>query len=236
MADGRTVRYGLLYRSGGLHLLLPRELEIVKQCGIVTIVDLRAKYEWTKKPDPEIGAVHGLYDGKIAKGGEKIDFSARGFSRRGQGALEQLSLLKEYYRQMPFDNSGFQAIMDALKNRRVPLLFHCTTGKDRTGIAAMVILYLLGAEDDVIMEDFLLTNVYRKKAIDEFMSHTNLLYPEDKGYCRLTFMRGGVDEEMGLTALRELHLRYDSPIEYAKDQYGWSKEDLESFRNDFLTE
>ena len=232
--DGRTVRHGLLYRSGGLHLFTDEELEYVRSLGIVSILDLRAWYDWKKKPDPDIGAVHLEYDGKTAKGGEKIDFSARGFSKHGKEAQEQLKALSDYYRNMPFENSGYQAMMKALLKREVPLLFHCTTGKDRTGIAAMVILYVLGADDREIMEDYLLSNTFRAEAISSFMAAENLKYPQDEGYCTLTMMRGGVMKEMGEAALRELHRRYDSPLSYVRGEYGWKEEELDSFRNDFL--
>ena len=43
---------------------------------------------------------------------------------------------------------------------RVPLLFHCSAGKDRTGTAAALILYALGVDEAIIMEDYLASNHY----------------------------------------------------------------------------
>ena len=53
--NGRTIRSGLLFRSGGLHLFQEEELDVLRKCGIRTILDLRASYAWKKKPDPDIG-------------------------------------------------------------------------------------------------------------------------------------------------------------------------------------
>ena len=47
------------------------------------------------------------------------------------------------------------------------ILFHCSEGKDRTGCAAMLILYALGVDEKTIMEDFLLTNIYNAALIEE---------------------------------------------------------------------
>jgi len=44
----------------------------------------------------------------------------------------------------------------------VPLLFHCTAGKDRTGMGAALVLYALGADDNTVIEDYLESNIYLK--------------------------------------------------------------------------
>ena len=48
------------------------------------------------------------------------------------------------YREMPFRNPAYHALFALLEGRRVPVLFHCSCGKDRTGIGAMLILLALG--------------------------------------------------------------------------------------------
>ena len=232
--DGRKVRRFLLFRSGGLHLFTPQELALLNKYGIRAIADLRAWYDWKKHPDPDLGAERITHEGKVSSGGEKIDFSPRAFSQCGSDAVKQMEKLKEYYRRMPFGNSAYQALMKALADDKVPLLFHCTTGKDRTGIAAMVILYLLGAEDREIMADYLLSNEYRRAVIEEYTKVENLKDPGDEGCRKLAVMRGGVLEEMGKTSLDEIHRRYASPEDYAREEYGWDKKQLEEVRNRFL--
>ena len=236
MTDGRKVRNGLLLRSGGLHLFMPEELEIVKKYRISSVLDLRAWYDWKKKPDPDIGGHHLVYDGRPSRGGEQIDFSARGFSQCGEAGEKQLAKLKDYYAGMPFGNDGYRAMMRAILRQDVPLLFHCTTGKDRTGIAAMVVLYALGADDAVMMADYLLSNEYRRACIEDFLKPENLRDPEDEACRKLAFMRGGVLEEMGRCALEEIHKRYDSPEAYVFNEFEWNKNELEEVRNRYLEE
>jgi len=58
----------------------------------------------------------------------------------------------------------------------VPLLFHCTAGKDRTGMSAALILYALGADDKLVMDDYLLSNKYiEAKFAKEIKAYPNLL-------------------------------------------------------------
>ena len=234
--DGHRVKTGLLLRTAKLNSLTDADAaRLEREFHLRHIVDFRDDSEAAAKPDRPIpGAVfHVLPVLPELPGNNNADYLRLSPERVGE-------LMRGIYRTMAQHEksaAAYRAFFDTLLTHPgESVLWHCTQGKDRTGIAAMVILYLLGADDDVIMEDYLLTNTYRKKAIDHFMSSQNLLYPEDPGYCRLAFMRGGVDEGMGPAALQELHLRYVSPLEYAKDQYGWSKENFDSFRNDFLTE
>ena len=234
--DGRTVRRGLLIRSGGLHLFTEEELDLVRKYNIRAVMDLRAWFDWKKKPDPDIGGKRLLHEGKVSAGGEKIDFSPRGFAQSGAEAEKQLARLRDYYIRMPFGNGAYRVMMKALLENEVPLLFHCTTGKDRTGIAAMVILYVLGAEDDVILSDYMLSNEYRKTAVEELLKPENLKDPEDENCRKLAMMRGGVIEEMGKAALFEMHRRYGSPLSYAEKEYGWDKKQLEEVRSRFLEE
>ena len=104
--NGRTIRSGLLFRSGGLHLFQEEELDVLRKCGIQTILDLRASYAWKKKPDPDIGAVHARYDGNPAPGGDRIDFSAKGFGQTGKHAQAQIETLQDYLRLLGAEITG----------------------------------------------------------------------------------------------------------------------------------
>ena len=75
----------------------------------------------------------------------------------------------DLYKQMPFGNPAYHELFRLLEEHRVPLLFHCTCGKDRTGIAAMLVLLALGVSREDAIADYMLTNVYRKAIIDKFM-------------------------------------------------------------------
>ena len=63
-------------------------------------------------------------------------------------------------------NPALHALVEHLAAGDVPLYFHCSAGKDRTGIAAALILTILGVSDEAVVENFLLTNRYRAELID----------------------------------------------------------------------
>ena len=232
--DGRTIRHGVFLRSGGLHLFQEEELDVLREYGVTRILDFREKFSWKRKPDPDIGASHVAYDGITAAGGEKLDFTPKGFALTGRAAEEKLEKLKEYYAGMPFGYQAFHAMIDTLREGCDCFLFHCSKGKDRTGIAAIVLMYLLGADEDAIMEEYLLSNEYRRELIRTIMNEGRNTHPDDPLYLRLMFLREGVEEEMGRGALDRIITRCGSPENYARMEYGMDEKALEQLRRMYL--
>ena len=232
--DGRTVRQNTLYRSGGLHLMNAQELEIVRQLKIRTVLDLRDRWSQKRKPDPDIGAAHVPYDGMPAKGGESIDFSAAGFGQKGDAALVQLEKVRQYYLNMPYGYQAFHAMFEALRNGAEPFLMHCTKGKDRTGLACILILLALGADEETALQDYLLSNDYREAEIRNRLSEGRSIAPEDEGYMTLMYLREGVKEELGRKIIAQITERSGTFEQYMAQEYGWSEADLTVFRNHYL--
>ena len=232
--DGRTVRRGILWRSGGLHLMTPQELGIVKQLGIRTVIDLRDRWSQKRKPDPDIGAVHVQYDGLPAKGGEKIDFSAAGFGQKGEDACRQIEKVRRYYLEMPYGYQAFHAMFGALLQGQAPFLFHCTKGKDRTGIASILILLALGAEKETALQDYLISNEYRRQEIEDRLAEGRAVAPLDEGYMTLMYLREGVKEDLACGVMDLLYQRYGSAEAYMMKEYGWSEAQLNAFRDLYL--
>lgn len=72
----------------------------------------------------------------------------------------------------------YQKMFEHLQNPEgnVPLLYHCTAGKDRTGMASALILYALGADDKTVMDDYLLSNKYIEAKFESYIEqYPNLL-------------------------------------------------------------
>ena len=91
-------------------------------------------------------------------------------TRMMRTAREGENILYRMYRQMLFGNKAFKELFRALEAGETPILFHCSAGKDRTGVAAMLILLALGASDETICADFVQTNVCRKAEIDALLA------------------------------------------------------------------
>lgn len=70
------------------------------------------------------------------------------------------------YERMLFGNKAYKELFRALEAGETPVLFHCSAGKDRTGVAAILILLALGASDKTIAEDFEKTNIWRRPELE----------------------------------------------------------------------
>ena len=230
--DGRHIKPGLLYRSGGLYLMDDQEIENFLSLGIKFIMDFRTTAEATAKPDPVFPEIEIIrHSGLEFRGGEEIDFSPIGMSKIGKEGHHQLDLLKKYYNQVPFDNEAFRILMKAITEEKAPLVFHCYTGKDRTGVFAMILLLALGVPEETVFRDYLLSNEFHKIPLEKALNdkaETIKTNPEVK---ELTTMWFGVSEDIGREVLSSIHSKYGSLEEYFLQEFNLDSKGLDSLRN-----
>jgi protein-tyrosine phosphatase len=148
-ADGRTVRWRVLYRADGLHRLSGSDLAAVGALGIATVLDLRTAGELEKRgrwPIDELPVdyrhlplIQAIWDPATLP----VEAPAEDFL-----TARYLEMLQE----------GGEAIATALgilaREDAYPAVFHCAAGKDRTGMLAAVVLSILGVSDDDIAADY----------------------------------------------------------------------------------
>jgi protein-tyrosine phosphatase len=159
-ADGRTTRWRHIFRSNHLGQLTVADIEIVRALGVRSAFDFRGVEERTAGVCVvnEI-AVHSLPIEPTVVAALRAEL-ARG-SLTAPVALE---LMRESYRNYVRHNTAsFRNLFGHLLEDRAPLVIHCTAGKDRTGFASALILHALGVADEVIAEDYLLTNQHYKR-------------------------------------------------------------------------
>ncbi|MDO6414498.1 tyrosine-protein phosphatase [Sphingomonas sp. BIUV-7] len=154
--DGTVVRRGRLYRAATLSGLDGELLEVVRALGIRTIIDFRHNGERTAFPTPweALGCTDYWCRDHHASGADlgpllrSPDLTADD----SRGAM--LSL----YRALPYEQSdAFIRLFRSVIDGRWPVLFHCAAGKDRTGVAAALILAALGVARTDIVKDYGLT-------------------------------------------------------------------------------
>lgn len=165
---GGSVRRGQLFRSTALHALADEDVASFGNLGIRTVYDLRTEAEKAKQPDRVLDGVDYreldvLADSPAATTAvvmEVIAHPQAGAELLGGGKGERLFV--DAYRELvtlPSASSSYRRLFAELADpKHRPGLFHCTTGKDRTGWAAAALLLLLGVAEDDVMEDYLLTN------------------------------------------------------------------------------
>lgn len=234
-ADGRTVRIGCFYRSGGLFLFNEKELEAFRNLQVRTVIDLRTASECAEDPDPDLGeTIVRQQSGLTSTKGEEIDFSPTGMMRIGSEGLQQLEDLTGYYRDMPFHNPSFMLIFEHIRKGNTPLVFHCASGKDRTGVATMMVLGLLGCSRETILEDYLLSNLHTRSFLDRAFANEKEdlnLHPERRELLQMMF---GVSPRIGNAVLDEIDRRYSSMEDFLKAEYDFTAEEIEEIRNRYL--
>ena len=164
--DGRTVRRGLLIRSGALSSAT--EADRKKLAGLVgTIVDFRTDKERSEHPDPLIpGAeficlpvIDSLSAG-VTRDRDSDEAAMRILMESAESARAYMRRTYLAFADSPAALKGYAAFVRLLAEERPgALLWHCTAGKDRAGFAAVIALELLGVDREAVREDYIYTNV-----------------------------------------------------------------------------
>lgn len=155
-ADGRRVRHGLVFRSASLAALTEADGVACAALGLRTICDLRGVEESARAPSRLVGVEIVALPIEPTVGASLRDILETG---RATGE-DVVSLLHRAYQAYATEKlPQYRALFDLLlQPGRLPLLFHCSAGKDRTGFGAALLLLALGVPRDVVVQDYLATN------------------------------------------------------------------------------
>lgn len=153
---GRAVRWRRLFRSEHLAALTPQDRATLQGVGVTRAYDFRgqaeraaAAYQW-----PGLASEHLGIEPTVVQ-------RLRESAAAGHALTPELvaQLMKELYRSLvTTQTQPFARLFEALLQVDTPLVFHCTAGKDRTGVAAALILLALGVSREDVARDYLLTN------------------------------------------------------------------------------
>lgn len=151
-ADGRHVRWGLIYRSGATAMLTPEDVATVGNLGLREMIDLRSSEERVLAPSRIDGVTYTAH----AYAMQRI-FAAM----KSTGGVPQNG--GTLYRGLPTMLAPqMKLLFAALLSRQGPVEYNCSAGQDRTGFATALILSALGTPRDVILKDYLLSTGYRQ--------------------------------------------------------------------------
>jgi protein-tyrosine phosphatase len=156
--DGKQVKWGKLYRSASISKITNEDLQKLNSLSIGYVVDFRGPKEVAAAPDKLPAKARYI---QLQAGSESTGDTSN--MRKMMQSVNDSGLLKYYTDLAPF-KARYQPLFDQLlvSSPDSALLFHCSAGKDRTGIAAAFILYALGVSEEKIMEDYTATNYYRR--------------------------------------------------------------------------
>ena len=155
--DGHTVKWGLLYRSGSMTGLTAADYATLEKRGLRVVCDLRSTAERKAEPVawPKAGLPRVLADDYDLDNGQ---FMPRGAMKDWTPDQARAALAASYPRLLMQFNGQYRRMFGELLAGHAPLAFNCSAGKDRTGIAAALLLTALGVPRATVIEDYLLTN------------------------------------------------------------------------------
>ena len=153
--DGRMVKWDKVFRSGSLTSLTDKDYAALAPLGIETIVDFRVDYERAAEPTNWRGGAPEIFvKAKSAGGGDSETFAKALMNPTATPESVRATMIS-FYRQMPEQYADQYAVLfRRLASSDAPVLFNCTAGKDRTGIAAALVLTSLGVARETVVEDY----------------------------------------------------------------------------------
>jgi len=145
---GRCVAKGLVFRSDRLSRLTAADLSLLRELKIGSVFDLRSQAELAADTQCEFGIgspFHRhlpLVEVSLHPGDQTIDW-------------KKIDLQNRYLEMLEQGAHAIRALIEHLADDKAPpTVFHCTGGKDRTGVVAAVLLRALGVPDEIIVEDY----------------------------------------------------------------------------------
>jgi protein-tyrosine phosphatase len=225
--DGHHVKWGKLYRSADLSHVTASGLDTLSRLSIAYIADFRGPAEVKTAPD------------KIPFSATRVSLPAGSEHTGDSNYMKQMLLSAKDSGLIPF-YSDIHALGDRYKPLFAELLqvspdsavlFHCTAGKDRTGIAAALILYALNVKEDKIMEDYLASAYYRKKETERSIKGMMAVYKMDEAAARNLM---GVKESYLTATYDAIVAQYGSIDNYLDKVMGLTPEKRRLLQQKFL--
>lgn len=241
-ADGKHVRKGVLFRSDGLAKLTKQDFENISRLGIRTICDLRRDRERLKAPtnwhDPSVTIHHmpllsdsgpTAVDKIVAMGSRCDEQAARQIMVDIYRGLVTSDQALHYFRKM------FVMIAD---KSSLPVLIHCSGGKDRTGVSCALILWFLGVSREDIIGNYLHSQPLYGDRVDvrkvgpQMFDH-NIFAEIDEVALKLLF---GVQAEYIQAVFDLLDQNGMTPETFIAGTLGLDLDVLDKIRSDLLTD
>ena len=239
--DGKTVRKGVLFRTAALSDASREELNsLVGDHHLAAIIDLRASYELAEDPEPIVNGAAQYHfrimdEQMMAERAAAISDILQDPNvnpiKRMAAVLEAGVISDQMYvefLQGDIGKAGFRDFFKVLLEmpEGSAVLWHCTSGKDRTGVAAMLLLGVLNVDEETIMEDFLLTNVFFDEEIRTMRSQLAQYVKDEKQLEEFLVAGKGVYAPYMQNAIDFIKENYGDITGYVKTELGLTDEDI----------
>jgi protein-tyrosine phosphatase len=209
----KQVKWRKVFRSGNLASLTDNDHRILREIGIQSICDFRSAEEIARQPNrlPEKTSLQYLHLPIVNKTMEPTEAVTR-IMKGDIGWFTQDFMVNAYIEKIEAFPDVWHLFFKYLCRRSFrPLLFHCTAGKDRTGVCAALILLCLGVSEKWVIHDHALSNIYNAKQTQKIQDNLRKV---------------GVDPEKLMDYLTAPKSAIVAVIEHINNKYGSARDYL----------
>ncbi|KAK8048901.1 tyrosine phosphatase [Apiospora phragmitis] len=224
------VRAGFIYRSGALTALIDNGKAVMSgKLGIKRVFNVRSLGERQKGPDPEIEGIENTWHRNARPDSTPdLDKFVSGVGEKGYEDM-YLELIDVY-------STVWKDILKHIRDRpSEPFMYHCTAGRDRTGVISGLLLALAGASPDTITLDYLLSRIgtepVRKHLVAFAMAETHAKSEDQPGFLNLCSLTAASWNAFVNGVQRE----YGGFEKFVTEKLGFSAEDVATIKRNLTS-
>lgn len=224
--DGRTVKWGHIYRSAAINHLTDADMQVLSARHIKTVIDFRGTKESAIAEDRLLPNT----DYTLCPAGSENTLDWMKYLANVRSGD---SMMTSFYSQTNYFTERYKPFFKKLL--QLPdssaLLFHCTAGKDRTGIGAALLLYVLGVPYNTIVQDYEATNVYRQQENAQMITgmvaqmHISEQVAKDMASAKATYLQAAFDA---------INKQYGSVDAFMTKEIGLTPAQIKTLRDKYL--
>ena len=248
-AGSRRVKLNKLFRSGNLSKATEHDLHRLRdEFNVRLVIDFRSDFEYMRKPDKlldgmESALIPVLDDSMHGDAFNKdqvvpatgIDFMEFLFGIARHPIANTLKdKLYNYFVESDYAHQQYRKFFETvLSQNGAPVLWHCTSGKDRCGFGAVLMLAALGADDDTALDDYAESEKSYRKQLEAMSQKGRESGMTDEQLDILHFLVS-VKREYMENPVKRINEEYGSLLDFVKNKIGVSQSEIDTLREYYL--
>ncbi|MCM1545885.1 MAG: tyrosine-protein phosphatase [Clostridiales bacterium] len=241
--DGRVIKHGKLLRSGKLYKIPAKTVEALKGYGVTTVIDLRIFTEQEEDPDTLWEGVKYVHLPVLCTATPGI---TRERSMKHTMVIESKRIKTEFgtadnymaemYCAVLLNEEPQELLKKALRliiENDGCILWHCSGGKDRAGILAMLVESLLGVSEEIIVDDYIASHRFQRARF--FWNRAGLVIaPCSLRLKKILFGMMAAKPQYLTVAMDRVKEKYGSLVGYCKEVLGVTDDDIALMKEKYL--
>lgn len=240
--DGKKIKKGRLIRSGKLYKLPDKTINALKKAGVTTVIDLRTGQECSERPYCGLDGVKYVHIPLVCTATRGITHEkgmAYAILEDSKRIADEFGTADRYmayvYDKMLFDGESCELLekfMRILLEEDGCVLWYCNQGKDRTGIAAMLIEWLLGVDEELIIKDYAISDKFRRgKMILQYAGL--LLVPGKRHFKELLRAMMKAKPRYIIDSMQKIKQNCGTIEKYFTDRLHFTESEIEALKNKY---